>query len=448
MGWLEWTVAVVAVGAVAMGRKTLRDLPRDVWLAFAIHFCLMAFVYIVKPLQDDSAQLLGTDSITALFRWSMVTMLVANRLFTWAFGWMPRAQILPWTYRFFNANLVLFGLGYFLSTPESMGQGWLRALPTCFFLWVGVVTLLPVSVFWSRMADQFNSEQSKLYFGAIATGASLGQLCGSTIPLVVVKFASPNFLFPVAALMLELAVQLARPLQSPPEEPEAQSEAGGTTGKPSASPFAGLSQLLSPYLLGICCYMFLYTFTSSFLYLQKQDLVALSDMDRAQRVSFFSAINLVGSVAQILVGMLLTGRLLKRVGVGVALAIVPCVTALGFSAVALWPGLILMALFEVVRKTLNYGISRPSREVLFTVVPRDQKYLAKNFIDTFIYRAGDALASFAFDAFKMLQLGATGLSWSAVPFSLMWLGTGLLLGKAQQSRAQAAQTGSHQQQPA
>jgi AAA family ATP:ADP antiporter len=201
-------------------------------------------------------------------------------------------------------------------------------------------------------------------------------------------------------------------------------------------PWSGIAPVLqSGYLLGICAYLFLYAFTSSFIYFQRQELVADSFGARADRVKFLSDLNLYGSVATVLVQLFLTGRLIARLGLVFSLALVPAATCLGFAFFALQPALMLLALFEVTRKTLNFAIARPSREVLFTVVKKEDKYLAKNFIDTFVYRAGDTLASLAFEALKLgLNLGTRGLSLAAVPCSLLWLLVAAALAMAQRRK--------------
>jgi len=325
------------------------------------------------------------------------------------------------------------------SNGEALSHGWGRSIPTCFYLWVTAYSLIVVSLFWSKMADQFSSNQSKRFFGFVGAGGSLGQFFGSFVASKGVHWLGPTYLLLVVVLMLELSVRCCLPLEATPRM--SSSEDGPSR---PVRPWSGLSSLLrSPYLLGICAYVFLYTFTSSFIYLQKQQMVQDSIRNRADKVSFFADINLIGSVCQVAIQLLLTGQIMTRLGLVFSLTLVPLITAGGFSILAAQPFLRVLALFEIVRKTLNFAVARPSREVLFTVLPRREKYLAKNAIDTFVYRAGDGLASVAFDLIKVSWVGLTGTalavrySLAAIPFAALWVLTAAGLALAQRRRAEA-----------
>lgn len=405
----------------------------------------MASYYILQPLRDEISLLLGKDYLPSLFRWTMLGMLVTNPLMALLMARVPRHRLVPVIFRFFMSHLVLFvvlfsatGMGRG-QTEAQVIQGYARLVPGLFFVWVSVFNLTAVSLFWSTMADRFSSNQSKKFFGFIGTGGTLGQLAGSQLAAWLVPFLGPTYLILVSVALLEFSVRSC-PAVSPPDD---LADSGGPEGVASKvddqTPphlFSGILPVLrSPYLLGICAFLFLYAFTSSFIWFQRQELVADSFDNRAGRVQFLAALNFWGSFATVLVQMFITGRLITSLGLLFTLALVPGYTALGFSAFATRPSLFLLALFEVTRKTLNFAIARPSREVLFTVLSRQEKYLAKNFIDTFVYRAGDAIASVAFEGLKKgLTLGTTGLSWAAVPFATLWTMVAIGLGIAQKRK--------------
>lgn len=390
-------------------------------LSSGYFFFLMAAYYILQPLRDEIGLVVGKDAIPSLFRWSMLVMLLVNPLFSLSLRAFARSRLVLLYHHLFALQI----LGFWWALYQHPGPG---LAPWLFYLWVSVFNLFVVSLFWSRMADLFVSEQSKRLFGFIGAGGSLGQLAGSQLALWLAPHLGPTHLLLLSALLLELSLACAMLLKQSSSEPEAPLQQAG-----AASGIAPVFR--STYLLGICLYLFLYTFTSSFLYFQKQELVAAGIESRESRVQFFAALNSIGSVATIAVQLFLTGRFLTSLGLTAGLALVPGLTSLGFVALALRPDLVFFSLFEVSRRTLNYAIARPSREALFTVVPREQKYASKNFIDTFVYRGGDALASVAFEALTQgARLGIVGVSWVAVPCSLLWLAVGGLLGRAQRRK--------------
>lgn len=390
-------------------------------LSCGYFFFLMAAYYILQPLRDELGLVVGKEAIPSLFRWSMLVMLLVNPLFALSLRRVARSRLVLLYHHLFAAQILTFWWVLY-RTPGPGLAPWL------FYLWVGVFNLFVVSLFWSRMADLYVSEQSKRLFGFIGAGGSLGQLAGSQLALWLAPSLGPTHLLLISAVLLELSLLCAWFLKGRQGEVEAPMKQAGAA--------SGIGPVLrSTYLMGICAYLFLYTFTSSFLYFQKQELASGID-SRAGRVQFFAALNSVGSVATIAVQLLITGKFLSVLGLTAGLTLVPALTSLGFAALALRPDVLLFSLFEVSRRTLNYAIARPSREALFTVVPRDQKYASKNFIDTFVYRGGDALASLAFEALTQgARLGLVGVSWVAVPFSLAWLAVGGVLGRAQSRKA-------------
>lgn len=400
--------------------------------SFGFLFLLMAAYYILQPLRDEIGLRLGSAAAPTLFRWSLVAMVAANPLLALALARLPRPRLVPLVIRFFAFHLVIFWVA-FRAAGESSPVGFYPLLPAVYYLWVGVFNLFCVSLFWSMMADLFNAAKARRYFGLIGAGASLGQMAGSALAGLTVNWLGPTTLLAVAAAILELGLWI-RPHHDPPH--------GDRLGpKPATPVWGGISAVAkSPYLMGICGFLFLYTFTSSFLYFQKQEWVERTLTSRAARVQFFSGLNLIGSLSTLLVQFFLTGRLLSTLGLGACLALVPLLSMAGFAWLALSGSLMTLAWFEVIRKTANYGVARPSREILFTAVPTQQKYLSKNFIDTFVYRAGDALASVAFDALKLgLHLSSGVISSLAVPCSLIWLLIGLALGRAFLRKTQAHQ---------
>ena len=204
---------------------------------------------------------------------------------------------------------------------------------------------------------------------------------------------------------------------------------------------AGLTNALrSPYLLNICVYMLLYTILSTFLYFQQANIVNSTFADRAARTAFFAKIDLLTNILTIGAQVFLTGRVMKRLGVALTLTIVPVVTLIGFALLGTWPAVAIAVGFIVLRRAGNFAFARPTREVLFTAVSREDKYKTKNFIDTVVYRFGDQVGAWSSGLLTAMGLGVAGVAWVAVPISLVWVANGWWLGKRQEAIASAAPT--------
>ena len=220
-----------------------------------------------------------------------------------------------------------------------------------------------------------------------------------------------------------------RPPAEPVREKGAEQPIGGgiITGVPHVA--------RSPYLLGICAFMVLYAITSTFVYFQQADITRQHFHDRAARTAFFAQLDLAVNTLTIFGQLLITGRLLKWFGVGVTLAFLPLLSLFGFLGMGLMPVLGLLAVFQVMRRAGNFAITRPAREVLFTVLRREDKYKAKSFIDTFVYRAGDQIGAWSYTFLTWLGLGLTGISFVAAPLAAIWCGLSIWLGRKQATLA-------------
>jgi AAA family ATP:ADP antiporter len=243
-------------------------------------------------------------------------------------------------------------------------------------------------------------------------------------------------------VLLELGAQCARLF---PTTFEGRATLGGKSTEDEA-PIGGriwaglIHNIRSPYLLGICAYMFLYATTSTFLYFQQVDIAAHAFADRAARTAFFAKIDIVVNILAILGQAFLAARLIKWLGVGVTLAVLPAMSVIGFVTLGFGPTLVLLVVFLTLRRATDFALARPARETLFTVVSREDKYKAKNLIDTLVYRGADQFGAWSTKLMGRLGLGLAGISLVAAPIAAVWLVISLWLGRKQANLAREQQT--------
>ena len=405
------------------------------WAAL-YYFLLLAAYFVIRPIRDEMGVAGGVRNLPWLFLGTLVGMLMIHPFFTALVSRLPRRLFIPLSYTFFAANLVAFWF-LFLTTSEGAGI-WAGRV---FFVWTSVFNLFVVSIFWSLMADLFRPAQAKRLFGFVAVGGTVGAVFGSTVTAILAARVGPTNLLLVSAAILGLAMLAARKLMvtvsrsriddDPLRPPTAQIEhpVGGGVLDGIRAVF------VSGYLLGIVGYMLLYTVTATILYFQQAEIVDVSFTDRAARTIFFARIDLAVNILTALTQIFLTGRIVRRIGVALSLAALPLVCVLGFAALGVAPTLIAIAVFQVLRRSSNYAIARPCREMLYTVIPRSAKYKAKNFIDTFVYRFGDQVGAWSYSGLGALGLGAAAISLLAVPLAAIWLVIGMWLGRKQREMA-------------
>lgn len=398
---------------------------RALVLSFIYYFFILSSYYIIRPIRDDMGAAGGVENLPWMFTATLVAMLVANALFAALVAKFSRRRFIPIAYRFFIFNLVLFFL-LLLVIPKEQ-QVWVGR---AFFIWTSVFNLFVISVFWAFMADVFSTDQGKRLFGFISVGGTLGGIVGAAITATLVQKIGALNLLLISAVLLELSARCIRLFPSAFEGSRASIREKASVERPiGGSIWAGIAHdLRSPYLLGICAYMLLYAITSTLLYFQQVSIAASAFTDRGARTAFFAQIDLLVNVLTIFVQAFLTGRLLKWLGVGITLALLPAMSVMGFTAMGIMPTLTLLVVFLTVRRAGNFAVARPAREVLFTVVSREDKYKAKSFIDTFIYRAGDQIGAWSSPALGWLGLGLSGVAFVAAPLSALWLLISLWLG--------------------
>lgn len=416
-----------------------------VW-ATAYYFLVLCAYYVIRPIRDDMGAASGAENLAWLFTGTMIGMLLVHPLYTSLVSKLKRRQFIGWTYRFFIMNLIVFYLIFRASSAEQ--QIWVGRI---FFIWTSIFNLFVVSVFWSLLTDVFKPGQGKRLFGVVAVGGTIGAMLGATITTGLVGVMGPLNLMLVSALILELAVRASHVLdrkeaEMHAAEPETEVVAAAVPSKSASEEVIGggvldgIKHILSsPYLLGIASLILFYTISSTFLYFQQVDVVArVFGEDRAARTRVFGSMDIAVNALTLLAQLFVTGRFIKWLGIGAALAFLPAVTLIGFGVMGFAPTLAVLVVFQVARRAGNFAIQRPGREALFTVLPRTDKYKAKNFSDTFVYRLGDQVGAWSYTWMAVFGLGLSGLAFTMVPLSAAWLVLAVWLGKQYRAREAGA----------
>jgi AAA family ATP:ADP antiporter len=417
------------------------DIRAHEWTAvawsFAYFFCLLCGYYVLRPVRDEMGIAGGIGNLPWLFTGTFIAMLAAVPLFGWVTARCPRRVMLPAVYSFFIANLLLFHV----LMKAGIAPG---LLARAFFIWISVFNLFVVSVFWSFMVDLYSNEQGKRLFGLIAAGGTAGAIAGPAltaalaIPLGVANLLLVSVLFlgaAVACIHRLLAWDTQPGARLGARQPQSDAAIGGSV-------WGGVRTVLaSGYLLGTCLYILLFSLLFTFLYFEQARIMATDFESGAERTRLFALVDLAVNVLALVLQAIFTGRLLACFGVAGTLALLPAVAVAGFILVGVFPTLAVIIAFQIVRRAGEYAVAKPARELLFSVLDRERKYKAKNFIDTVVFRGGDAASGWLLTGLKTLGLGFAALTAAAVPVALAWLATSWLLGKRQETLARAPVSG-------
>jgi len=407
---------VSRLGTVEAGEE------RATLLAAIYFFFALASYFILRAVRDAAGVAAGTDKLPWLFTGTLITTLLMNPVYSAIVAKLPVRRFIPIVYRVFIALLLIFA-GIIKYGPAS----WEPFLGPAFWILTSIYSLFIPSVFWGFMADTFRPDQGKRLFGFISVGGTLGALVGAFLTSRLAQTVGTPVLMIMSVALLECAVQAVRRFPSSfRAETRTRDAAQQSVGGSSLS---GITHVLtSPYLLGICAYMLLFTIGSTILYFQQAEIVGARYTDREARTAFLASVDTVVQGLTILAQLFVTGRVLKWVGVGATLAIMPILSVVGFTALGTWGTLAVFVVFQVMRRAGEYAFGKPAREVLFTVVPPEDKYKAKNFIDTFVYRGGDQIGAWSYAGLSAAGMAVSSIALFAAPMSLVWLGVAFWLG--------------------
>jgi len=416
-----------------------RDELPELLASMAFFFCVLTALMVIRPAREALGMRSGLDTVRWLFVGTAVVTLAVNPVFGFLVSRFRRISFIGATYVFFAASLLVF---WALLTFASDAAGEISG--RVFYVWFSVFNLFSTMVFWALMVDRFSLEQSKRLFGVIAVGGTLGAMFGPWLAWTYVEVLGTANLILIAVGFLMLAVVMAaivarlQPeslLELDPDDPEAppvvreEAVIGG-------SAWEGFRAVIrSPYLLGICGFILVMAIMATFIYFTRLTMVAAMTGDMDQQTGLFGQIDFWTQFATFLLQVLITGHIMKRVGVGIALALLPITVSLGFIGLAMTGTFTALILLEAAYRAMQRGITRPARETLFTVVAREDKYKAKAVTDTFVYRTGDVVGAWSDGLLARLGVGLVGMTTVVVPMAVAWAGLGFWLARKQRAEA-------------
>ncbi|PZP84659.1 MAG: MFS transporter [Azospirillum brasilense] len=397
--------------------------------ASCFFFFALTALMLLRPVRDAIGMQRGIEAIRWLFIGTAALTLAINPVFGLLVSRLRRFHFVCVTYGFFVLSLTGFWM-LMTFAPGAVGE----RSGQVFYVWFSVFNLFVTMVFWSLMADRFTSDQGKRLFALISIGGTLGAIFGPWLTAQLAEpLGTPNLLL-VAGAFLLLALGAAGLLvYYAPDAPDHAKPTFNRGVEPiGGTAWAGLREVASsPYLMGIAGYTLLMSIIATLIYFTRLQMVAALGEDMNMRAAVLGNIDMWTQLAVLALQLTLTGKIIQRLGLGVALAILPVATAIGFVGLMIYGSFAVLVGLEALNRAAQRGITRPAREALFTVISREEKYKAKAFIDTFIYRTGDVLGAQAEGALVRLGLTVGGLVTVVVPITLIWATLAIWLARSQ-----------------
>ena len=379
--------------------------------SFIFFFLLMFSYFILRPVRDEMGVRAGVGAMQWLFTGTFIAMLLLVPVLGWLIMKVKREILLPLIYAFFGSNLLVFYY-HFVNDPSEV-------LGFIFFIWTSVFNLFTISLFWSFNSDIFSAEKARDYFGPIAAGGSLGAILGPIYAASMVMIVGIEGLLLTSSLLLFVLAGIMFLLKGDDNPPK---QAAKTI-------WSGFRRFVSsPIMRRIGIYLFLYTFISTLFYYEQIRLFSESNLTPETRTSYFGIRDLLVNGLTLTIQFLLTGKIVKKFGARFGLFLVPMLACLGLFLLGLNESIMLFLGIQVAYRALNFSIQRPTRETLFTATSPEDRYQTKNFIDTVIYRGGDAVNGWLISSASSF-LPIKILTWISIPIAVFWALTGRRIGK-------------------
>ena len=397
---------------------------KAVIFSFLFVVVLMSAYYILRPVRDAMASDWTDAEVSWLWTLNFFISTAVVVLYGVIVSKFRFRLLVPTMYGIFAISFIIFySLGFAFEDRTVIDKS--------FYVWVSVFSLFHISIFWTFMSELFSKEQSGRLFGIIAVGASVGGLIGPSITAFFSVSLGTDNLMLVASIMLLIPIPIIFYLQSLKSKelnnevldiPISNQSIGG-------NPLAGFKMFFSnPYLLSIGLFIFLYTCISSFVYFELKNL--LSDFSRSERSVIWAQMDLAVNILAISTGLFATGRIVTKFGMPATIAMVPIIICIGLLVLAISPLLGVVMILQIIRRAGNYSVTRPAREMLFTLVNQETRFKAKPVIDIVAYRGGDMLTAWLFTGLTQgLGLGLAAVAAVGAGIASLWAIVGIYLGK-------------------
>lgn len=407
--------------------------------SFVYFFSLLSAYYMLRPIREAMAIVSGVQNIPWLFTGTFFGMMLATVVFGWLTSRYSRKQFLPWIYYFFILNILIFFAAFTYAQRNELEMVWIAR---AFFVWLSVFNYFVVSVFWSFMADIYTKEQGRRLFGMISAGGSAGAILGPLVTGALVMPLGFQNLLPLSAFLLMFSVYCVAQLRRWAEQATFEGhQAPLDTEQPiGGGALAGIRQVAtSPFLAAIAIGSAFASLLGTAIYMYMAQLVSENFATTDEQTRVFALLDASTNVLSLIGQLIIVKQVVQRFGIGVSLAILPIVSVIGFAILAANPVFIVLAALQVTRRSLAFGLAKPTNDMLYTVVSTEEKYKAKNFVETALYRGSDLVSSWVVK--MMAGLGLSGISIVFVPLAAIWTAIAFWLGKDYRRRDRAISEG-------
>jgi AAA family ATP:ADP antiporter len=401
---------------------------RALLLAAAGFFCLLCGYYTLRPMREALALEVGVQYNSILFSVVLVCSAALLPIYWWLVARTPRGRLMWYVCTPFAAVFVALAIGLHWYPRD-------KTLAFVYFVSLTSANLYVISVFWSAMADVWRPQLAKRFYGYIAAGGSAGALLGPFIVTSLVRTVGPTPLILFACVSIMATAGLVSAARA-----SLRRSPSGQAVPDAAIPVGGralddLRRLVrTPYLLGIAGVIIAGQTIGAFMYNEQGKYVSMAYSAVADRAAVFANMEIAVNLLSLFFQAVVVTWLTRRGSVALSLSAMPALIGASFIALALFPVGSVLLVTQVLRRAADYGLGKPPREMLFTVLNPESKFKSKSLIDTVLQRGADSAAQWLY--VLMAGIGLVGIAWFCAGLCVLLLAATRLLGRAFEMRQQ------------
>jgi AAA family ATP:ADP antiporter len=390
-------------------KKLSLSFTKESGLAGIFFFLVLCSWYILRPVRNEMA-VQNSDILPYLLGIGALVMLLLNPIYSWLASQRNLRGVLIGCYSFFIINLLIFiTLWEFFNLSAAI---WLSQI---FYIWCNVYSFFVVSIFWVVIINLFRGDNATNTFGVIAAGGSLGAFLGSEISKQlastfnesgIIFFTSISIIF----LILALAVGLIL-LNRFASSKDIDTAVGGNS-------FDALKNLISSaQIRSIGLYMYIWTAMMTVHWVTSIEIVNAWSSDGGDRIIFFSKIEQTVTILTLFTQFFLTSMIIRFAGPKTILMFYGFLFMGAFIGYYLNPSIGFVFVITIILRLFEYGINKPTREVVFSYLKRTDRYKSTVMVDTFLVRMGDFSGSGFILITKSFGMAFSHVPLLAIPFA-------------------------------
>jgi len=386
---------------------------KDLFLASLLFFLVLSSWYVLRAVRNELAvENYSQDFLIILLSFTALIMLVINPIYSWIASRSNFKKIIVYCYSFLILNLLIF-LGYSrsLSSEDIIETIWLGRV---FYVWANIYSFFVVAIFWVLIINLYRNYKSRKFYGFIMAGGSFGAIFGSEIAIRLSESFVNNGLelFVLSSSILLLSAMFLAIYIFNTNNSISLSRSVGGGGLDPIKNIITKSEIRL-----VATYSWLFTFLMTIQWICAIPIIESYSEISPERIELFGRIEQLVSPLTLISQIFLTYFVISLIGIRLILIFYGALFAIVFILYGFYPSVGVVVVSQALLRVFEYAFNKPSREIVYSGLEKNDRYKSSVFIDTFLTRFGDLTGSIYIGIGKLIGIGITSMPFFSIPIA-------------------------------